>query len=34
LGWEPEPDDLGQKCLNLTNLWCHPQKKRNPKLFS
>jgi len=22
------------KCLNLTHLWYHPQKKRNLKLFS
>jgi len=32
-GWGPGRDDLGQKCLNLSHLWCHPQKAQIPKLY-
>jgi len=24
-GWVPGPDNLGQKGLNLSYSWCHPQ---------
>ena len=31
LGWGLGPVDMGQKCLNLPQLWRHPQKISKPK---
>ena len=34
-GWDPGPDNLGQKCLNIPHLWRHPQKTQIlKKIFS